>query len=88
MIRQLRHLRELRKSAWKGAVTGNMTDITEQYCEALLLADRPEEAKRISEKGLQINPENDWLIIYQGSSNVMLGDTIAAEKSISEIRSM
>jgi TolB-like protein len=57
------------------------------YCEALLLADRPEEAKRICEKGLQINPNNDWLNVYQGSSNVMLGDTIAAEKSISEIRS-
>jgi TolB-like protein len=58
------------------------------FCEALLLADRPEEAKRISEKGLQINSENGWLIIYQGSSNVMLGDTMAAGKSISEIRSM
>jgi TolB-like protein len=55
------------------------------YCEALLLADRPEEAKRISE---QINPKNDWLIVYQGSINIMLRDTIAAEKSISEIRSM
>jgi tetratricopeptide (TPR) repeat protein len=58
------------------------------YCEALLLADKPEEAKRISEKGLQINPGNDWLIVYKGSSNIMLGDTVAAEKSISEIRSI
>jgi len=58
------------------------------YCEALLLTDRPEEARRISEKGLQIDPNNDWLIVYQGSSNVMLGDTLAVEKSISEIRSM
>ncbi len=56
------------------------------YCEALLLADKPKEAKRISEKGLQINPKNDWLIVYQGSSNVMLGDTITAQKNISEIR--
>ena len=58
------------------------------YCEALLLADRPGEVKKISEKGLQINPQNFWLIVYQGSSNIMLKDTIAAEKSISEIRSL
>jgi tetratricopeptide (TPR) repeat protein len=53
-----------------------------------LLADKPEEALRISEKGLQINPGNDWLIVYRGSSSIMLGDTIAVEKSISEIRSI
>ncbi len=57
------------------------------YCEALLLADKPEEAKRISEKGLQVNPDNAWMLDYQCSSNIMLGDTIAAEKSISELRS-
>jgi tetratricopeptide (TPR) repeat protein len=55
------------------------------YCEALLLADRPEEVKGISEKGLQINPNNAWMLDYQCSSNIMLGDTIAAEKSISEL---
>jgi len=55
------------------------------YCAALLLADRPEEAKRISEKGLQINPNNVWMLIYKCSSNIMLRDTIAAEKSISEL---
>ena len=59
-----------------------------EYCIALLLADRPEKAKRISEKGLLINPKNDWLVVYQGSSNIMLGDTIAVEKNISEIRSV
>lgn len=58
------------------------------YCEALLLADKPEEAKRISEKGLQINPKNDWLVVHQGSSNVMLRDTINAERNISEIISI
>ncbi len=57
------------------------------YCEALLLADKPEEAKRISKKGLQINPDNVYLGAYQGCSNIMLGDTIAAEESISGIRS-
>ncbi|MBN2863320.1 MAG: hypothetical protein JXN62_09180 [Bacteroidales bacterium] len=57
------------------------------FCEALLLADKPEEALRICEKGLQINPDNDYLIVYRGSLNVMLGDTIAAEESISELRS-
>jgi TolB-like protein/Tfp pilus assembly protein PilF len=59
-----------------------------QYCEALLLADRPEEVKRISEKGLQINPQNFWLIVYQGGSNIMLKDDVATEKSLSEIRSI
>jgi TolB-like protein len=56
------------------------------YCEALLMVDKPDEAKRISEKGLQVNPKNDWLIVHQGSSNVMLRDTLAFEKNISEIR--
>jgi len=57
------------------------------YCEALLLADKPEEALRISEKGLQINPNNTWMLDYQCSSNIMLGNTIAAEESISRLRS-
>ena len=55
------------------------------YCEALLLANRPEEAKRISEKGLNINPNNKLLIIYQGSSNVMRKDIVAANEIISKI---
>lgn len=57
------------------------------YCEALLLADKPEEALRISRKGLQINPNDAWLIVYQGSTNVRMEDTNAVENSISEIRS-
>ena len=57
------------------------------YCEALLLADKPESAIRISQKGLQIKPNDPWLIVYQGSSNVMLGDTLAAGNNISELRS-
>ncbi len=57
------------------------------YCEALLLADKPESAIRISQKGLQIKPNDPWLIAYQGSSNVMLGDTLAAGNNISELRS-
>jgi tetratricopeptide (TPR) repeat protein len=59
-----------------------------QYGQALLLADKPAEAKRICEKGLQINPRNNWLIIFKASSNIMLSDTIATEKSFSEIRSV
>ena len=58
------------------------------YCEALLLADRPKEVQRIGDKGLQINPENLWMPLYKGSSYAMLGDTIAADKSICEIRSL
>ena len=57
-----------------------------QYCQALLLADMPGEVKRISEKGLQINPMNNWLVLYQASGNLMSGDTLASEKSISEIK--
>jgi TolB-like protein len=60
----------------------------QSYCEALLLADRPGEVQRIIDKGLQINPNNYWLIVYQGSSNVMLGDSMTAEKSITEIRTI
>jgi TolB-like protein len=59
-----------------------------QYCQALLLAGQPEDVKRISETGLHINPLNNWLILFQASSNVLSGDTIAAEKSISEIKSV
>lgn len=60
----------------------------QMYCEALLLADKPDEVQRISEKGLKISPRNIWLRVYQGSSYVMLGDTLATEKSISEIRTI
>jgi TolB-like protein len=59
-----------------------------QYCQALLLAGQPGDVKRISEKGLHINPLNNWLILFQASSNVMSGDTIASEKSVSEIKSV
>jgi TolB-like protein len=59
-----------------------------QYCQALLLANQPGEAKRICEKGLEINPENNWLILFKASSNVMSGDTLATRKSITEIRSV
>ena len=59
-----------------------------QYCQALLLAGQPGEVKRISETGLHINPENNWLILFQASSYVMSGDTTAAERSISEIKSV
>jgi TolB-like protein len=58
------------------------------YCEALLLADRPGEVQRIIDKGLLINPNNYWLIVLQGCSNIMLGDSIAAAKSINEIRTI
>jgi TolB-like protein len=60
----------------------------QMYCEALLLADKPDEVQRISENGLKINPRNIWLRIYKGSSYVMLGDTLDTEKSISDIRTI
>ena len=59
-----------------------------QYCQALLLAGQPGDAKRICETGLRINPANNWLILLRASSNLMSGDTIAAEQSISEIKSV
>ena len=59
-------------------MTGNMTVITIIYCWTLLEVDRPEDAIRIAEKGLLINPENGWLKLWRGSGNIMLGDTIAA----------
>ena len=35
------------------------------YCEALLLADMPERVQLIADKGLKINPDNFWLIIFK-----------------------
>lgn len=58
------------------------------YCESLLLANRPEEVKKISEKGLHVNPNNGWLVVNQGSSYVILEDTVAVGKTISEIKSL
>jgi TolB-like protein len=58
------------------------------YCEALLLADMPERVQLIADKGLKINPDNFWLTILNGSSYVMLKDTVAVANSISEIRSL
>jgi tetratricopeptide (TPR) repeat protein len=60
----------------------------QNYCWTLLEVGRPEDAIRIAEKGLLINPENGWLKLWRGSSNIMLGDTVAMEKSIEEIRTM
>jgi tetratricopeptide (TPR) repeat protein len=60
----------------------------QEYCWVLLMADRPREVNRIKEKGLEVDPEDGWLKLFQGSSHVMLGDTTAVQNSISEIRSI
>lgn len=59
-----------------------------EYSWTLLVVDRPEEAYRIAEKGLQIDPGNGWSILYQCSSNVMLGDSIAVEEHLSDLRAV
>lgn len=64
------------------------TRFYEEYAWTLLMVDRPEEAYRITEKGLQIDPGNGWLILYQCSSNVMLGDSIAVEENLSDLRAV
>jgi TolB-like protein/Tfp pilus assembly protein PilF len=59
-----------------------------EYCQVLMLANEPLEVQKISNIGLQVNPENTWMSLYKGSSYVMLGDTLAVENSISELRSI
>lgn len=59
-----------------------------EYSTALLLAEKPEEALRISQKGLQFDPDNIRLLMNKCSSNIMLGDTIAADETIAELRSL
>ncbi len=58
------------------------------YCDALLLAEKPYEAIRISDLGLRINPDNRICLLYKGSCYVMLGDTASVSRIISEIRSV
>ncbi|MBN2632470.1 MAG: hypothetical protein JXR66_02865, partial [Bacteroidales bacterium] len=58
-----------------------------EYCEALLLAGRPGEVKRIADLGLKVNPDNAWLIVYKGSSYALLGDTVSLRNTLSEIES-
>ncbi len=55
------------------------------YCESLLMAGRPEEVQRVAELGLRVNPDNDSMIDFKCSSGIMMGDSAAAEKSISEL---
>lgn len=58
-----------------------------EYCEALLLADRPGEVIQIAETGLKVNPDNGWLIVYKGSSYALQGDTLSLRNILSEIGS-
>ena len=59
-----------------------------EYSWTLLMAERPEEADRIAAKGLQIDPENGWLILNRCSSKVMQGDSLAIEKALSDLRAV
>jgi len=54
------------------------------YSKALSLAGRPEEVFKIIEKGLQINPASNAMILNKIPANVLLGDTVAVEKNILE----
>jgi tetratricopeptide (TPR) repeat protein len=60
----------------------------DEYSKVLLLLNKPEEVIRICDKGLKVDPENAWLMVYKGSSYVMMGDSTAVNNSIMEIRSI
>lgn len=57
-----------------------------EYAESLLLADRPEDADRIADLGLEINPLNQWLLLAKGASLVMQNDTVGTEAYIKRLR--
>jgi len=59
-----------------------------EYCWTLLMADRPEEAYRIAEKGLQIDPESGWMILHQCSSSAMLGDSLVVKERLSDLKAV
>jgi len=58
----------------------------QSYSWTLLEVGRPEDAISIADKGLLINPGNGWLKLWKGSGNIMLGDTIALNRNIEELR--
>ncbi len=59
----------------------------DEYSKVLLLLNKPGDVLRICDKGLKVDPENAWLMVYKGSSYVMLGDSTGVNNSISEIKS-
>ncbi len=59
-----------------------------QYAESLLMADRPEDADRIANLGLKINPLNQWLHLAKGASLVMLNDTVKTDAYIKYLRTL
>jgi tetratricopeptide (TPR) repeat protein len=58
----------------------------EEYAWTLLMVEKPEEALRIAEKGLNINPDDSWLKLARGAAYIMNGDPVAAKRSEQELR--
>ena len=60
----------------------------QEYSTTLLSVDNPEEALRICETGLKVNPDNGMLAIYKSSCYDMLGDTTSFMNSYAEIEKL
>jgi len=52
-----------------------------EYTRTLLLAERPDDAERIIAKGLNVNPDDDWLKLARGAVYIMNGDSTGVKAS-------
>jgi AraC-like DNA-binding protein/tetratricopeptide (TPR) repeat protein len=68
--------------------TWKFDDYYKFYALDLVRADQPEEAIRIANMGLQVNPSNMWLVMAKGAAYIMLGDSINAPMQKQEIQKM
>jgi len=53
----------------------------QEYARTLLLAERPDDAEKIITKGLNVNPDDDWLKLARGAVYIMRGDTTGVKAS-------
>lgn len=63
-------------------------DFYRNYGAALHKAGKHEEERRINEMGLEMNPDNGWIIFNQTVCDVTQGNTVSAEKNIEKIKSL
>ena len=56
------------------------------YVFSLLMEERPDDAVRIIEKGLEVNPDNDWLKLAQGAVYIMKEDSAGINASEEWVR--
>ena len=58
----------------------------QEYAQTLLLADRPDDAERIIDRGLNVNPDNGWLELAQGAVHIMRKDSARIKEAEEHLR--